>query len=226
MTKQKNIKRKLNKKKIFLVLIIFFCLSFLIFKILSVRITNIYISGNEFLSDQEIIEISQLGNYPKSINNLPLTIQKRLDNNTYILESIVKFKNFFSSVYINIKENYPLFFYQTDYKTVLYDGTKIDDKHSVPIVINQIPNTVYEKFLKCMKRVNKDVLIRMSEIKYEPNEVDEERFLITMSDGNYVYLNIKKFIAINKYIDIIKSFDNKKGILYLDSGEYFDIFDE
>ena len=77
-----------------------------------------------------------------------------------------------------------------------------------------------------MKKVKKNILYRMSEIEYSPNEVDEERFFILMNDGNYVYLTLDKFLAINKYIDMVKSFDNKKGILYLDSGEYFDIFDE
>ena len=45
-----------------------------------------------------------------------------------------------------------------------------------------------------------------------------------MNDGNYVYLTLKKFDNINKYVDMIKSFDNKKGILHLDSGEYFKQF--
>ena len=66
----------------------------------------------------------------------------------------------------------------------------------------------------------------MSEIEYSPNDVDEERFFILMNDGNYVYLTLNKFLSINKYTDMIKSFENKKGILYLDSGEYFDMFDE
>ena len=30
---------------------------------------------------------------------------------------------------------------------------------------------------------------------------------------------------INSYNDIVKQFDNKKGILYLNSGGYFDIFE-
>ena len=47
-----------------------------------------------------------------------------------------------------------------------------------------------------------------------------------MNDGNHVYINIRKFKNINKYLNMIKSFNDKKGILYLDSGEYFDVFDE
>ena len=44
-----------------------------------------------------------------------------------------------------------------------------------------------------------------------------------MNDGNQVYLTLNKFTKIDNYLDIIKEFDNKKGILYLDSGEYFEV---
>ena len=163
--------------------------------------------------------------YPKSINNLSYTIEKRLEKNKYIISAKVKKRNFISKVYIYVKENYPLFYYQVDNKTILYNGKPTTDKFSVPTVINQIPNTVYDEFLEKMSKVDKTILDRMSEIKYSPNEVDIERFFVLMNDGNYVYLTLNKFLSINKYLDIIESFDNKKGILYLDSGEYFDVFD-
>ena len=226
MGKSKNRKRKLNKKRIFLALIIFFLLSFLIIKIFNSNIKNIYIKGNELLTDQEIIDIAGIEDYPSSINNLSVTLESRLEKNQYILEANVTKTNLTSKITIEVKENYPLFYYQTDNKTILYNKDKVIEKFTTPTVINQIPNTVYDKFIKAMKKVDKTILYRMSEIEYSPNEVDEERLFILMNDGNYVYLTLNKFLAINKYIDMVKSFDNKKGILYLDSGEYFDIFDE
>ena len=44
-----------------------------------------------------------------------------------------------------------------------------------------------------------------------------------MNDGNYVYLTLNKFNKINNYLEIVRTFNNVKGILYLDSGEYFEI---
>jgi len=226
MGKSKNRKRKLNKKRLFIVLILFFLLSFIIVKIFNSNIKNIYVKGNELLTDQEIIDIAGIEDYPSSINNLSVTLESRLEKNQYILEADVTKSNLTSKITIEVKENYPLFYYQTENKTILYNKDKVTEKFTTPTVINQIPNTVYDKFLKAMKKVKKNILYRMSEIEYSPNEVDEERFFILMNDGNYVYLTLDKFLAINKYIDMVKSFDNKKGILYLDSGEYFDIFDE
>ena len=226
MGKSKNRKRKLNKKRLFIVLILFFLLSFIIVKVFNSNIKNIYVKGNELLTDQEIIDIAGIEDYPSSINNLSVTLESRLRKNQYILEADVTKSNLTSKITIEVKENYPLFYYQTENKTILYNKDKVTEKFTTPTVINQIPNTVYDKFLKAMKKVKKNILYRMSEIEYSPNEVDEERFFILMNDGNYVYLTLDKFLAINKYIDMVKSFDNKKGILYLDSGEYFDIFDE
>lgn len=225
MAKTKKKKRKLNKKRFFIFLLIFLILVLFVYKIFNTNIKNIYVLDNEFLTDQEIIDLAKLKDYPKSINNLSYTIEKRLEKNKYIISAKVKKRNFISKVYIYVKENYPLFYYQVDNKTILYNGKPTTDKFSVPTVINQIPNTVYDEFLEKMSKVDKTILDRMSEIKYSPNEVDIERFFVLMNDGNYVYLTLNKFLSINKYLDIIESFDNKKGILYLDSGEYFDVFD-
>lgn len=224
--KGKKNKRKLNKKRFFKFIIFVFLITLFIYGIVNVKIKNIYISGNDFLSDQQIIDIANIKNYPNSLNNNSMTIKKRLENNTYILSAKVYKTGFINKVHIKIEENYPLFYYQPENKYVLYNGDKIDDKSTVVTVINKIPDTVYNKFLNLMQRINKDILNRMSEIEYKPNDVDDERFFILMNDGNYIYITLNRGLTLNKYFEMILSFDNKKGILYLDSGEYFDVFDE
>ena len=42
-----------------------------------------------------------------------------------------------------------------------------------------------------------------------------------MVDANYVYVTLTKIKNINEYKNIIDSMENKKGILYLDYGNYF-----
>ena len=44
-----------------------------------------------------------------------------------------------------------------------------------------------------------------------------------MNDGNMVYITIPRMDLLNKYVSIVKQLDNKNGILYLDSGNYFKI---
>ena len=126
-----------------------------------------------------------------------------------------------------IEENYPMFYYQPNNKIVLLDGTEVKATFDVPLVINYIPNTKYEQFMERMREVSKDILGRISEIKYDPNEVDDGRFLLSMSDGNYVYLTLTRFSLINHYTEIISKdeFIGKKGIIKLDAGNSFEILE-
>ena len=94
----------------------------------------------------------------------------------------------------------------------------------MPVVINDIPDDIYDKFVSAMRAVDLDVLERISEIKYDSNGIDDERFYLTMNDGIYVYLTLSKFDKINDYETIVSTLGDKKGILYLDSGEYFETF--
>ena len=196
----------------------------LLFGILSKPITNIYVSGNNYLSDQQVIEIAELENYPSTIKNLSIIIKKRLKKNDLIMSANVKKKGF-SKVYIEIEENRPILFNSSKNQTVLFDGTTINEKMTSPTLVNYVPDTIYDSFISAIKSIDKNVLERTSEIIYDPNDVDNERFLFIMDDSNYVYLTLRKFNSINNYINIVKKFGDKKGILYLDSGEYFKLLD-
>ena len=87
--KSKKHKRKINIKRVLIVLIVILIMFFTIRKILKTNITNIYISGNSYLSDQEIIDIAGLKDYPNSLNNMSYKIQKRLIKNDYIISAKV-----------------------------------------------------------------------------------------------------------------------------------------
>ena len=158
------------------------------------------------------------------MQNSSLSIKKRLESSPYIKKARVT-KIFLTKVNLEVEENLPLFYYVPTQKTVLSDRTAVKDNFTVPTLINYVPDKLYDNFIDKMNEVDYEIIKRMSEIKYDPNDVDTERFLITMNDGNYVYLTLNKFTRINDYVDIIKEFDNKKGVLYLDSGEYFKVLD-
>ena len=215
-------KRRLKVRNVLLVLtlitIILLGLAFLT----DVKINNIVIKGNVLYSDWEIIEKAGLDDYPSSLKTLSSKIEDRLEEDAYIKEVKVE-RPSLTKVVIKVDENLPLFYYLPAQKTILADKTEVLENFPVPTVINYVPDKVYEKFLKAIASVNYDIVKRISEIKYDPNEVDEGRFFLTMNDGNQVYLTLNSFEKIDDYLDIIKEFDNKKGILYLDSGEYFEV---
>ena len=222
--KSKKKKRKIRYDRIliFLVIVIFIVISFTF--LFNLKISNIYILNNSFLTDQEIIEMAGISDYPETLKNLSVQIEDRLKNNIYIKEAKV-YKKGLTKVYIDVVENKPLFYYESSKKTILTDGRETDEKFVVPTVINYITDNYYDAFINEMANLDENILKRISEIQFSPNDVDDNRFLLTMTDGNYVYVNISTFNKLNKYISIIEELPNKNGILYLDYGNNFEIIE-
>lgn len=221
-TKKKKRKIRYDRIIIFLGIIIFIVLGFTY--VLNIKISNIYISGNEYLTDQQIIEIAGISDYPSTLQNLSLQIKERLKNDI-LIKDVKVVKKGFTKVYIEVEENRPLFYYEYDNKTVLVDGQTVSSKYNVPTVINYITDTYYDAFVTEMSKLDEQILSRISEIQFFPNDVDDNRFFLTMNDGNYVYVNISTFNKLNKYITILESLPDKNGILYLDYGNNFEIIE-
>lgn len=229
LKKRKITKRKLRFGRIFLTFLGLILLGVVGKKIVSFPITAIYISGNTILSDQEIIELAHLEQYPAYFGILKRETEDTLETNIYIKNAKVKKKKW-KEIYIEIEENTPLFYDASRGKTILKDGQEIEEVFLVPTLLNYVPDTLYSLLKEKMLLLERDIYTRISEIKYSPNEVDDKRFYLTMVDGNQVYVTLKRFEKINSYVEIMKEilvkYENKKGILYLDEGEYFELREE
>lgn len=223
--KRRKKKRRLRLKRVLVFIIVLLLIGYLFFLILNHNISNIFIKGNYYLSEQEIMEYAGLDSYPKLLECSNYKISKKLKNNK-LIKNVKVYKRRLFNVHIIIEENRPLYYDAIESKTILFNDKKLNQMFEVPTLINYIPDTKIEKFKKKIKEVDKDMLMRISDIEYKPNEVDKNRLLLTMNDGNYVYITINKLPNINKYVNIVKEFNNKKGILYLDSGEYFKIMED
>ena len=218
--------KSLDYVRIITILAVIILSLFLIFKLFNTKITNIRVEGNNILSEQEIIDMAGIRNYPNSLAYPSRRIAKKLEKNIYIDSVKVKKSNFLKKVTITVKENRPLYFYQPDNQTILSNGTHVLDNFNVPVLVNQVPEDILDKFTKKLSDVNDEILIRINEIRYVPTEVDDNLFLLSMNDQNYIYVNNNTLIKLNDYLSMLKTFNNKKGILHLDSGDYFEIIPE
>lgn len=215
------VKRKFKFVKFLVVILILYIILFLGCKLFTAKIKNIFILNNNYLTDQEVIDESGLRNYPSFLLTTKYKIKKNLLKNSLIKEAKIK-KKLWGIIYIEISEYEPLFIYQD--KVILDNGTKIDNNdYILPILINDVNEEILTKFINKYKDIDKEIKMQISEIEYLPNDIDKERFLFTMNDGNYVYITIYKILAINEYNKILPNLEGKKGILYLDSGNYFEI---
>ena len=215
-------KRKINYKKIFIALIFVAIFYLSIEYLIHLPVRNIYITGNEIISDKEIITKSELDGYPQYINTYFVNIKENLLKNEYIKDVHIK-RKILNKIYIDIEEYKPIANYND--KIILSSKKQVENKYNIdyiPYITNNI-DSIYEKFVDSFSKVNKDILLKISHIEYAPNDVDKERFILYMVDGNYVHTTLSKIDKINKYNSIVGELDGKKGIIYLDSGDYVEI---
>lgn len=225
--------KKMKKKvkiKVLPILILIIIIGLLVgtYYLLSlIPIQNIYISGNTYLTDQEVIELAGIEDYPSFLQTTISSMKKNIKKSDYIYTVSIK-KKLLAKVYLKVEERNLLFRIEDTGKIVLDNQQEIDDngKYQLPLLLNYVPDTKYVDFIKGMNQVIPNVKNQISEIRYYPNEQDEDRFLLYMNDGNSVYLTLTKFKQINYYEDVLEKLEGKKGILYLDSGNHFQIMEE
>ena len=196
---------------------------------LNTSIKNITIKNTKYLKDDYILYLAGLEDYPSFYYTTSKKIRKKLEKSPYI-ESVDVKKGFYHTLTITVKENQPLFIYETDKKLVFENKKEvpIEDEITlfrVPRLMNYVPNTKYSTFKKNMTKIDKSILGKISEITYLPNEYDKDRFLLYIDDGNSVYLTLSKFKMVNYYNDVLKQLEGRKGILYLDSGNHFKVME-
>jgi len=116
-------KRKLNIKRILIALLILLLVALLAYYFSQIRIKNIYIIGNKILSEKEIIELAEIGDYPKILTTSTSGITKKIKKNVYIKEVDVV-KNLNGKIYIYIFEKKILCTY--DNKLMLEDYSMVE----------------------------------------------------------------------------------------------------
>ena len=221
---KKRVKRKFNFGKFILFILIIFIIYFGMKYLFSIKIKNIIIVNNNYYSDEEIIEKAGIENYPEFITLSRKKIKNKLSTLDLIEDVEIK-KEFGFILRITIKEKKILYHIRSnnEYKVSDNKNYSLDNVTGVPTLINYVPEEVEKKFVNKFKDIDSNIINMISEIEYNKTSYDSERFLLYMNDGNEVYITSKRTNLLNKYLEIVTKLDNKKGILYLDSGNYFEI---
>lgn len=221
---KKRVKRKFNPLK-FLSFIAFIIICyFLTVYLLDIKTKNIVVLNNNYYSDEKIIETAGIENYPKFLSLNTNKIKKKLLK-LDLIENVTIKKKWNFVLELTIKEKKILYLVRSENKYRLSDNKlyDLDDVLSVPTLINYIPESNEKKFVNAFKNIDNNIISMISEIEYSKTSYDSDRFLLYMNDGNMVYVTTTKLKSLNKYVDIVSKLENKKGILYLDSGNYFEI---
>ena len=222
-------KRKIKLLPCLIVLLVLGGLSFVVYFFLKLPILNLIVENTTYLNDDYILELAEVKDYPSFWMSSTSNMERKLENSPYISEAKVE-RKFFHILVFNIDENKPLFINNTNNIVVFSDKEEVSvsdriDLFRIPRLINYVPDNKYQSFIKGMANIKKDILGKISDIEYQPNDYDKDRFLLYMDDGNMVYLTLTKFDMINYYNDVLSQLENRKGILYLDNGNHFQIME-
>ena len=222
-------KKRVNKKRLFKFLIFLLVLIIIGCYVFNLRIRQIEITGTNYITDNEIIEIAGIIDYPKMIN-VPSSKLKNDIKKIDLVNDVKIGKNLWGKLSIIIDEAKVLFINKSSDKIVLSNAKEIDlDKRflGVPTLINYVPDDIYKNLIVGLNKIKDDVLSYISEIEYSPSYssdgsvIDNTRFLLRMNDSNTVYMNTINITQLNKYLDIcsaiIATQGQNYGILYLDS---------
>ena len=222
--KKKVKKRKLSFKKTFRFIFIIVIFYIFINYLLNIPIKNIYITNNDNISDKEILNLSKLIDYPSFFKTSKKHIKNNLLKNDFI-KNVTITKKYPSKIYLDIEEYKVICFDKNINKLYLENGNVVENIYNItdsPILVNDISD-LYEEFINKFSLVDKEILLKISEIEYTPVEVDKEKLLLRMNDEHYVYITLSKIKNLNKYNEIYDEMDGRKGIIYLDSGNYVEI---
>ncbi len=220
--KQKKVKWHIKWRAFFVFVMIIAFLASFVYYISNLHIQHIYISGNYYVKDYEIIEVAGLKTYPKMIKYTTSTMEKNISTLDLINKVEVK-KNLFGKVSIFVEEAHVLFYNRNNSTYVLSNGTETvkGNYEGIPFLINYVKSDVYERLVKELAKVKKESLALVSEIEYSPSKsgdiiLDDTRFLLRMNDGNEVYINLVNIDRLDMYALSYTTL-TQKGILYLDS---------
>lgn len=221
-------KRKINYKRYLIFFLFLYLLINFFIQLINKPIKHIFITGNNLISDHNIILNAKLKNYPSIFTLNSKSVTNNILKNK-LIESVNLTKKIDGTLIIEIKEKKPLF-YKKDTNKVTIDvdlEIELEEIYGLPMLVNYIPNTINKEFISNFKKINSNIIAMMNYIEYQPSKnedeeiVDDKRFLIMMNDGNKIYTTPTRLENLNYYLDILSNLNGKKGVLNLDSGNYF-----
>lgn len=230
-TKKKKVKILNIPRIIVFLLMIYIVVSLGIF-VYKEKVHHYEIKGINYYKEIDIIRKLDLQDYPSFISINAIELKNKLEEDPLILHAKVSYGwNF--TIKIEIEENTPIMVLKSSNNVILKNGDQIpydESFGSLPMLLNNTPTESTVLLANSLSQVDRGVLYMISEITYTPYNssnviLDNNRFLLSMSDSNQVYINAKDCTWLNEYLNVIANnritepgtfyFDGKLGkIIY------------
>ena len=184
MEKVKRVKKKkLNWKALLFLLLIIYLIVMLLYTLFTMPIKNIYITGTKLLTDNEIIEVAEIKDYPAIFGTSTKKLEERIKS-LELVEKVEVQKTLTGKLTIEITELSPLFYNRNTNKVVLNNGKEVNNNAEylgIPTLINYVPQDILKDFIDAFGEIDPDIIKMINEIEYDPDisediTIDEFRF--------------------------------------------------
>ena len=230
---KKSRKKKANRRLVFYLTIFFLLISIIVYLQSPLSdIKNINITGNSFVMEEEIVELSEL-TYKTNIWSIDhQEIEKGILDHP-VIETVDVKRKLPSTIEIQITE-YDLVGYlnESDHiYPVLGTGVTLPVHVESFSEAPQMFGFIEEKYLKNMtaevEKLPKSILNLISEIHWQPTEENKNKIVLYMNDGYVVDGTIRNFAnKMQVYPSIVSQLDpDSKGIIHIGVGAYFEEFE-
>lgn len=231
-TKKKKKVKILNIPRIIVFLLLIYIVVSLGIFVYKEKVHHYEIKGIDYYKEIDIIRKLDLQDYPSFVSINANELKNKLEEDPLILSAKVTYHwNF--TIKIEIEENTPIMVIKSSNNVILKNGDQIpydESFGSLPMLLNNTPTESLTLLAESLSKVDKGILYMISEIIYAPYNssnviLDNNRFLLSMSDSNQVYINAKNCDWLNEYLNVIANnritepgtfyFDGKLGkIIY------------
>lgn len=226
-------KKKANRRLIFYLSIFFLLISIVVYlqSPLS-NIKTIEVNGNQFVTDEQIMEESDI----KPRTNI-WTINKKhiLDaiNNHPAIKSATVARKLPRTIEITVEEYKRVGYVviENEQFPILSNGETLPAQKSIgdaPLLIGFDEESYLKRMTNELNQLPKTILNLISEIHWTPKEGNNHKLLLYMNDGFLVDGTIRDFAnKMQVYPSIVSQLDpDSKGIVHIGVGAYFEDFNE
>ncbi len=228
-------KQRANRRLLFFLSLFFILLLLIIyFQSPLSHIKTIVVSGNEYVSAEELIEMSELNERTNMWGfDKDAVVEKLLTHR--VIKSASVARHFPNTVELIVEEHPRIAYLYRDerYYPILETGDRIKEipreqiPFDAPILIGFEEGDALQELAAELTKVPSSIIERISEIFYEPTDSDPLAIVLYMSDGIVVRSSIDEFSSkIAPYPSIVQQIDREQeGILHMRMSPYFEQFD-
>ncbi|MCM3759353.1 FtsQ-type POTRA domain-containing protein [Alkalihalobacillus oceani] len=227
-------KQRANRRLLFFLSFFFLLLLVMVyFQSPLSHVKNVTVEGNQFVSDEKVVELSGIKG-GTSIWNLDKAaiIDRLLDDDEISAASVER--KWFNTVNLVVREHARIgYLYANEhYYPILETGRYLAElprqeyPADAPLLMNFEQGEALAEMAAELSKVPPQLIERISEIFLTPNESDPLALVLYMTDGNEVHSTIRGFSEkIAPYPSIVSDLDpEKKGILHMRMSPYFEEF--